>query len=692
MASYYKYTPCPGSTGTLFYSNIAPVVLAGTSIKFTSGISSGNLLKCFSIEQVTLSTPPSPLETINWLSAVYTGYKQCSDCGIYKTYQLVPCCDGDTLIVNILVPNALVSNSVYVYGDPDTNVASCYTVIELPVLAPSTSPFADAALFSLVADGCETTVCELLCLPCECRSFRLVTIPTLPPDYPYDYYPLDYIDCDLTAQVYQIPLDGSWGAPDCMRSYVITTTGIETTSNGPCIVDVSDIGLKSDCPTYYELINCADPNNRFCVTNDLSTELLAGYVLVLSNDPTQCWSIGEATACVNPVTISYSLHYSDCTECLSQNPSTYELINCNLPEQVIYTSTDLSSYIGLTISLTEYPDDCWEVNVLNSAIPSDIPVHVSNSFANCVECSQPNYLLQDCSTVNPELNIITSTDLSAYVGQVITLDSCPGICWQVSSSDSAIGEQIVNIGSGFSTCEECMASMPCICNTVTNNTIGALEYDYIDCDGMLQTMVVNGKVTSPKTCMVKWLTTDTTSTFKTYGDCINQECPVVSYPKRTVRPGYNTPGCSPEEYERIMCNFSEGYYREVMVQAYGITPCCGEDDYLWEIRKELIELKAIEDPNYKCLTLGCGCTTTAYGLTPCLPSTCHNYIVTIPALSSGDLHYLNCQGTPSTLPVVKTKAPYEITICGISGQGTSTIYVDNPGGFVTIQETDVICS
>jgi len=693
MASYYKYTPCPGSTGTLFYSNIAPVNLAGTAIKFTSGLSdTSNLLKCFSIELVQLGSAPTPLETINWLSAVYDDYKQCSECGTYKTYQLVPCCGGDALTYNVLTPNTLLNGDVYIFGDPATEVVGCFTVFELPALAPPTSPFADAALFSYVADGCESNLCQLLCLPCECRSFRFTAIPSLPPDWPYDYYPINYIDCDLTAQVYQVPLDGSWGVPDCMRSYTISVDSVETTSNGPCIVDLSNVGLKSDCPTYYELVNCEDSNDRFCVTNNLAAELLAGSVLSLTQDPTKCWTVSEPVVCVNPITITYNTYYISCEECLAKNVTNYELTNCTLPEQVVYTSSDLSAYAGQVVSLLEYPDDCWEVTVLNTTIPGDIPVHVVNSFETCEECSQTYYLLQDCSTMNPELNIVVSTDLSAYVGGVIILNTCPDICWQVSETDVTYNAQVISIQNGFSTCEDCYASMPCICSTVTNNSIGALEYEYIDCNGQIQTIVVNSGITSPKACLVKWLTVDSTSVFKTYGACINEVCPVPTFPKRTVRPGYNTPGCSPEKYEQIMCNFSEGYYREVIVQAYGITPCCGEDDYKWEIKKELIQLKAIEDPNYKCLTLGCGCTTAATGLTPCTPVPCVEYIITIPRLSSGFLHYLDCKGNGQKVPVTTTKAPYQVVGCGISGQTDADIYVDNPGGLVIIEETTTTCS
>ena len=60
----------------------------------------------------------------------------------------------------------------------------------------------------------------------------------------------------------------------------------------------------------------------------------------------------------------------------------------------------------------------------------------------------------------------------------------------------------------------------------------------------------------------------------------------------------------------------------MLVQRYGIDPCCAEDDIRWEIKKELIALKAIEDPDYTCqLITDCGCTTAAAGLTPCTPPT-----------------------------------------------------------------------
>ena len=53
---------------------------------------------------------------------------------------------------------------------------------------------------------------------------------------------------------------------------------------------------------------------------------------------------------------------------------------------------------------------------------------------------------------------------------------------------------------------------------------------------------------------------------------------------------------------------------------YGLSNCCPEDDEKWLIKKELIDLAALVDPDYVCKpvqtccnntpTCGCGCNTT----------------------------------------------------------------------------------
>lgn len=67
--------------------------------------------------------------------------------------------------------------------------------------------------------------------------------------------------------------------------------------------------------------------------------------------------------------------------------------------------------------------------------------------------------------------------------------------------------------------------------------------------------------------------------------------------KRTVSPGYNTPGCSPEYYDKISCKFSETIYQEIAKKRYGIDFCCEDDADKWDVKKELLYLAAKTDPN-----------------------------------------------------------------------------------------------
>jgi hypothetical protein len=106
-----------------------------------------------------------------------------------------------------------------------------------------------------------------------------------------------------------------------------------------------------------------------------------------------------------------------------------------------------------------------------------------------------------------------------------------------------------------------------------------------------------------------------------FGNCINGACPVEVFPKRKVKPGYSTPSCDIEKYEKITCRSSEILYKQVMRLRYGLTNCCPEDDEKWLIKKELIDLDALRDPDYICkpttsccnqpiTSCGCDCNST----------------------------------------------------------------------------------
>ncbi len=95
-----------------------------------------------------------------------------------------------------------------------------------------------------------------------------------------------------------------------------------------------------------------------------------------------------------------------------------------------------------------------------------------------------------------------------------------------------------------------------------------------------------------------------------FGLCKQGVCPQpVFVNNRTVRPGYNTPICSPEKYDAITCRFADAMYRLVLEKRYGITNCCAEDNENAIVQKELIDLQALKDPNYNCPDCPCSCNS-----------------------------------------------------------------------------------
>lgn len=531
-------------------------------------------------------------------------------------FLLTSCCNPNlTYIANI---EGFTTPGTYYYSGID-NVGipyGCYTIQEY---TGASVIFTAISLDNLALTSCGTYPCDVFCEDCNCTRVRFN--PGSAPGGA-GFTNITYYKCEdggpapiPVGALYPVPNDGSWGEKVCARDFVFPSNIFQTQGAGDCTSDGNPITPTYSCPTYYRLINCLDPFDTICVTNDLGSYPV-NTSLVINGYPNKCWYIDELEdPCAEPVSVTIVETFATCGDC--QKKTYYQLSSCDNPSIVIYTEIDFSANIGQVVQVSEYPEDCWTVSEVNSAI-DPIPLTLVNSFPNCVECQKVYYQLEDCLSENP--NIITGTDLAAFVGQVITLSYCPGVCWQVSIADTSVGADPVSINGAFATCDDCLANLLCLCSTVTNTSDVAITYEYFDCTLKAQTIRVDAQATSPKLCVRKWVTTDN-AIFNTYGECVDDKCPVILPPKRTVKPGYNTPGCSIDKYEKYMCNFSEAVYMQVMVDKYGIQPCCGDDDYKWEIKKELIELKAIEDPDYICQYLDpCGCTTGNSGLTSCVPT------------------------------------------------------------------------
>ena len=186
------------------------------------------------------------------------------------------------------------------------------------------------------------------------------------------------------------------------------------------------------------LVDCTDIENTISTATDLTQ--YEGKIIQISGY-TECWIITTGTEpCLvpNPVTVTDS--FDECEICL---PS-YALYNCKDINIVIYTGTNLEAVLGKTINIEEFPNDCWQVGPNTEKILPLQPVTQSgDAFDSCDECDPPKYQLTNC--LNEDSIIITDTDLSANLNQIVTVEGIPGICFLVSNANCDCIEVTTNV-------------------------------------------------------------------------------------------------------------------------------------------------------------------------------------------------------------------------------------------------------
>jgi hypothetical protein len=177
----------------------------------------------------------------------------------------------------------------------------------------------------------------------------------------------------------------------------------------------------------YTLTDCQDPTNQIATDSNLNPYI--GQVVRLTTTGNVCWNVvlGSAPNLVlQPVSVSQ--FFIDCQTCY---PQIFEFINCEDPNVKIYTLLDFSSYLGQTVNLQEYPGICWTVGTTaDQTVPRENVTLQAGPFADCNECLITYFQLTNC--VNPDVFLISSTDLSIYMGRTVTLAGYPSLCFTVS--------------------------------------------------------------------------------------------------------------------------------------------------------------------------------------------------------------------------------------------------------------------
>jgi hypothetical protein len=261
-----------------------------------------------------------------------------------------------------------------------------------------------------------------------------------------------------------------------------------------------------------------------------------------------------------------------------------------------------------------------KIKSLNNNTENQEKLEVTNSFVDCRECAQDYWLLEDCASIAPD--IITITDLSIFEDEYIRLTWCPDTCWHVTSTRQHTNPTIVFLENNYIDCPTCIIdALPCICVNLKNTGTSVQTLEYYDCDGAVQEITINANELTDKMCIKQLIDPPGSITVYNFGNCLGTSpdftCPVVPTPKRLVTPGFNTPNCSPEYYERVYCHFSAWIYGEVSKERYGISPCCSEDAEKWEIKQQMLEYSVAYNPDYACTPASTCCGSYSSTSTCC---------------------------------------------------------------------------
>lgn len=372
---------------------------------------------------------------------------------------------------------------------------------------------------------------------------------------------IEYIDC--SGNYVLIPNLGISTSSFCSQTYPIVFAGDGTTptiitNNGACFESTiinpqtSEEVTEYVCtpPACYLLEDCTD-NTNFIYSNSPSLALPAnlGQVVTILGH-TECWKILISEECICPINVTVLTTSSSCLTCFPV--INYKLTLCSDSTKFSYTSDDLSQYVDKVIRKEECPDDCWIVSKINGNIPSDTPVIIIEDYLDCELCNRKYYLLQDCLLLKSDIE--TYTDLSDYVGKVITLDWCPETCWEVSETTGYTNAGVISdILNTYNLCIDCLTSASCICSTIKNYNSISQIYKYLDCYGILQSITLQPNQKSDRLCLIRWYApepcdelivtitsfTGVVSNITVYQNSINHPGPVIVNNKPTWKDAGN---------------------------------------------------------------------------------------------------------------------------------------------------------
>ena len=230
---------------------------------------------------------------------------------------------------------------------------------------------------------------------------------------------------------------------------------------------------------------------------------------------------------------------------------------------------------------------------------SDTTPSIINSVWTSIDATGC-FLLVDCAGVQPD--IITRTDLTAYVGQIIQLLGA-SVCYTVSVAPDCEGAVLVTVAASFATCDLCdPPGVPCYILTDCSG-----EADPISASTDLSAYIgLVIQIVGSTTC---WQVTESedcecpeeVEISAVFSNCAT--CPAVAPTIPTIpfiEPGYDQSDCS-QKLVDARTAYADAWYKKVLSLRLGINVCFACDPDVLYVRKALLELQQLYDP------LACAC-------------------------------------------------------------------------------------
>lgn len=395
-----------------------------------------------------------------------------------------------------------------------------------------------------------------------------------------------------------------------------------------CAIDVIVTSSSVDCETCktlvaYKLTSC---DNTYAA--QYTYQNLSEYVNKTVLTDCGCFIvelINFAPPSVQNIVVLTS--FDNCKDC--KKPY-YKLSDCNTDNE-IYTFSDLSQYVDQVVKIANC-HECWTVTETNIPINPGL-VTVVSFYIDCITCVTTAPCI--CSNVRNDNAIAYTYNYVDCYGDTQSVTVQPGqtsprIClikWLEPEAcncfiqTTTVGTTVTNVirkASGNLINHKPVWYIGNVLfvyyngtQWIMNDSLGNPEYylslPNLDCP----TGTWKPFSSIPQELPTTVSTVSCLSFYQFFGDCNNGICPTVVYPKKSIKPGYNTPVCSTEKYEEISCKSAEILYKQVLTLRYGISNCCPEDNERWLIKKELIDLAALYNPEYECTITSCGCMNTS---------------------------------------------------------------------------------